>query len=756
MYRAEVTPTKTRLVKVVAGVRTVLGETNFNLNYEQYYSLKVKVNGSRIRIYLGGTPIIDKTDTTYTTGKIGPFSEAANSLFRNFAITTYMGSDSLIENVGLVGSSLTYNKTYSDPENDPAIASLSSWSFTHTEPNKFLDAVDGYSGLSALHGQTVTSPYLELDKVGKYKLTYKIPDDPAPAGYKFPNNVFADYRKYSDLAEQTVIIHRKPIAVFTLSVAGDNTVNWTDNSYDPDRWLSTTKYSTEATGINYRTTKGIVDRRYSYTDPAGNTQFGKLTRPEVTGTYIVRLAVKDEYGAWSDWVEQTININIPVPNSPPTAVLTFPNGTQANPSYVNTLQPTITWNQTDPDANTTFAAYQVQIKNAAGTVLIDSGTKPQGTTATSASWVVSQNLTLGSLYQVVVRVSDGNAWSNWSNVGWMITNRPPTATMTVPNGTQAVPTLFSTTRPELKWSQTDPDPGTTYTQFQVQITNEANNVIIKDSGIIAKSTISTTGSWIVNSDLPTGVKLRVWVRVHDGYVWSSYSPQTWMYINRPPLAAFDWSPRPVWEGDMVSLSNQSSDPDGDALTYTWKIVRPDSSVVMTDVVHWTNRFDLPGDYKVTLTASDGIAVHSITKTINTAPLTIQSDVTYTSRWLQLHEERGHNTLQAPKDFYSGEIFVVATRSSPAPVAEARAWLDTVGLDGKAIFIEDILVSSGDPLEFKGELFDPILQSMTGGLPPGVQMIHFQIRYLNGTVRKQDIPVQIIGNVQKSFGVHRVR
>ncbi|MNR42233.1 hypothetical protein D3C85_1607280 [compost metagenome] len=58
--------------------------------------------------------------------------------------------------------------------------------------------------------------------------------------------------------------------------------------------------------------------------------------------------------------------------------------------------------------------------------------------------------------------------------------------------------------------------------------------------------------------------------------------------------------------------------------------------------------------------------------------------------------------------------------------------------------------------FIGELYDSKFQSLTEGLPKGLQLIHFQIRYSNGVVKIEDIPIEIIGNVQQSVGVHRVQ
>ncbi|MGO4276367.1 hypothetical protein AB4Z22_42200, partial [Paenibacillus sp. TAF58] len=164
-----------------------------------------------------------------------------------------------------------------------------------------------------------------------------------------------------------------------------------------------------------------------------------------------------------------------------------------------------------------------------------------------------------------------------------------------------------------------------------------------------------------------------------------------------------------------------------------------------------------GMYKVSLTVSDGRLSSTVVKLISAMPLTIHPDVTYTDNWLILHEKSGHQTVSAPKDFYSGEILIVSSKSSPAPVDEVTAWIDTTGLDGHALYVSERLVAAGgDATSFSGELFDAKFQSFTEGLPQGLQTIHFQIRYHNGVVKTENIPVQIIGNVNKSVGVHRVQ
>ncbi len=915
MYRLEFTTNKISLSKLVGGVRTELRSTPVWLSTTSFNNIKVSVRGGKIKVRMGTVPIMEVTELALTEGTYGFFIGGYGSHFRNFYVKVPIVDNNKISDTGIAGEELTYSTEFVDPESDDHLISMDKWKYEHTNSTKFLDSGDGRSGLSAYHNQTVMGdPIKTLDKVGVYKLTFIGADDPTPVGFKYPNPAFAEYLSESDPYARNVLIHRRPIGVLNVSQDPYYNVSYDDQSYDPDRWLNNWTYSTEPTGIDYSATRGIVDRRYEYIKPDGTTVSGKLTRVKEMGAYTFRVAVKDEYGAWSDWAEAILWLDAPPANHapfvditshtstdmnnpsgsagnnplftwnavdydadsrivrseidvqqyyynyynnpqwqwfsmnnpnivkvsnvlsdghtvslsynypmtvysnltykvrirvqdeqgdwsgwseryfalgfPPTATLTFPNGTQANPTPISdgVLKPS--WNQNDPDVPTEYRSFQYRILNANGTQVQYNqygyvyDAQRYGSFAHSCSYDSDNNswnncdyYTIATTwnthptewfglsliqgqngpFQVQVRVHDGRYWSAWSNSGWFTMNRPPVANMTIPSGTQAAPTIFSELRPTFEWNQTDPDPGTTFTYFQMQITNEANDVLLLDSGQFYQGTVSNVGSWMVNQELPAGQKLRVRVRVFDGVTWSDYSAQTWFYINRAPVAEFDWTPKPVWEGDVVTSMNTSFDPDGDVLTYAWKLEQPDGVTSTFSTKDISHRFLKPGMYKVSLTVSDGRLSNTVVKMISAMPLTIRSDVTYTDNWLILHEKSGHQTVSAPKEFYSGEIFIVSSKSSPAPVDEVTAWIDTTGLDGHALYVSERLVAAGgDATSFSGELFDAKFQSFAEGLPQGLQTIHFQIRYHNGIVKTEDIPVQIIGNVNKSVGVHRVQ
>ncbi|MFS0725923.1 PKD domain-containing protein [Paenibacillus sp. 1P07SE] len=738
MYRLEISDKLMAVSKIENGQRTQLGSAAITLNSEEFSTVKVSARGNKIRVRYKGMPVFEVTDSTFDEGTYGFFMNAYGSNFRNLIVGVPLETGNELDNVGLVGEKLNYTTTFDDLEKDERIEGEDQWTYLHTDPDKFLDSGDGLSGMSRHHEKTYASPRESLDRVGVYSISYSAKDDPTPEGYEHPDPTFAEYVQQADEYTQFVTIHRRPIAKFTVRQAADYLVTYTDTSYDPDRYLPDGRCSTEDTGINYCQTRGITSYTYEYIDPKGEKFDGQLRRPSYAGLYTLRLSVRDEYGAWSDWYEQELFLDADPPNTPP-----VPGFTQ---SHTNTFRGVeLTFESTAYDAEDGPREnlkhwYYIQNDQTGAVEVLSSNSRTTWTKTFS---------TLGRFYvRQVVEDSGGLRATHQRTVN--IVNAPPTTNITNPSSTnQNSPTILTELRPNFTWNyhDVDDDPQTRY-QLRVsrygglvqQITNEIS---------------SSAKNHVATGDLPERVDMYVEVRAHDGNVWGEWSSPKFFRIitNRPPTADFDWSPKPVYEGDRLQLIDRSSDPDGDPLTHQWQIRRPNGSSSSSTLPRPELTGVAPGEYRVTLTVSDGKESASTSKVITVLPLDIAAEIHHTPLWLERHREAGHETESAPKDFYAGETLVLRATTSAAPVRSVTAVLDSRGMDGGRLLTSVPLSPSVHP-RYAAEMYDERWGSLASGLTKGPHRVRFTVEYANGVVKTADVPFTIIGNALEAAGVHR--
>src|SRR5690606_12090011 len=129
-----------------------------------------------------------------------------------------------IEQYLLLGEEILIETFYADRENDPIYQDR--WIYKHDHTY-----FDNSLGQISDSGVFRSSPYTKFDKVGKYEVTYQAQDNPSI------DNRFSNYRKWSkdNLSKLTLLVHRKPIPVFTVKVnhgSTTSTVTITENSYD--------------------------------------------------------------------------------------------------------------------------------------------------------------------------------------------------------------------------------------------------------------------------------------------------------------------------------------------------------------------------------------------------------------------------------------------------------------------------------------------------------------------------------------------
>lgn len=656
MYRVEVSTSQVKLVKVVDGESSALASFTYPIRMEQAYNLKVKARGTRIRVYMDGAPIIDVKDSTFTTGAFGIFAEVPYTVLKDFSVALYETTGDEVENLAIVNTPITYNKTYTDLENDPLISDKTTWKFTNIQPYKFLNVGDGTSdpvGTNSYNGVIVRQPSPSLSKVGVYSVELVETDDPAPNGYKHPSTAFEEFQKESDPANHHIVVHRRPIAQFSLSInSSTHLVEWSDTSYDPDRWLSPTNYSTESSGIDYRTTRGVLERRYYYIDPNGKQVNRQLVVPTLAGEYTVAETVRDEYGAWSDWEEQTITIETPVVNHPPMAQVTVPASTdQNNPTKFAAVRPTFRWTYSDEDGDPQ-SQYEMRIMRYGGSLLLSSGIRTGAAT-----------------------------------------------------------------------------------------------------------------SWIPSADLPGGTNLYVQVRVYDGTEWSDWSSPKFFSINRPPAANFDWSPKPVYEGDTVQFSTTVSDLDNDTLAVAYEITSPDGlkqtfsySFLSPYSTHAgpSIRMQATGTWTVKMTVSDGAApAASVTKVVQVGALGVLGAVKHTDAWEKnrLAYNEKYDPDRPSGTFWAGEAFVLEAMTTDTGASGTKAASVTVtafGQQPKALDSTDSAKTRWSALYRSADTDIDFSR-----LDDGTYTFVFTATYTNGTVKTHAVTITIDESMDAYASVHRL-
>ncbi|WEK53521.1 MAG: hypothetical protein P0Y55_13145 [Candidatus Cohnella colombiensis] len=738
------------IAKYVNGTRTVLQSAPFPLTNLTNYKVRIKNVGDQMNVWLNGIPILQANDTTYTTGKFGYFSDKAFTTFsplsyKTIAETSPWSTLYAIWNNGTATAEVQYGEiSFVDPENDPPVDGKYNWKVEHTI--KFINN----QGLSVLHGNSFSDEQLTFDKVGNYKVILSAKDDPHPQ-YLYPDNTFDEYRKQSNEFEQMIIVHRRPIASFTVKQATDGVVKWTDSSYDPDRYESATKYDTEDTGIDYKATKGIMEKKFYYVTPSGTTKYEKLVTPAELGTYEIGLAVKDEYSAWSDWAVQSLVVGIiPTPNTPPIP------GFTASP-FTTYRGVDVTINSTASDAEDGAREnlkHEYYIRN----VTTGGAESLQSTVRTS--WTKTFN-SLG-VFTIRQVVEDSKGATAQIEKQVTIVNRIPTATVTTPGSSNSSsPTKLTVLRPEFIWSYTDADSDV-QAQYQVRV-SRYDGILVLDSTIKPGASVK----WTASADLPEKVNMYVEVRVHDGYDWSSWSAKRYFYIetNQPPTGDFTWTPSPVYEGDTVQFITSVDDPDRDILQVKYEIVPPTGSSIvysytMNDPYANTGpsiKMQQVGTWTVKMTVSDGKATEvSIIKAVIVNELGVWGAVKHTPEWdsNRIAYNKKYKVNRDESTFWAGEAFVLGAETTNTGTSATKA----IKVEAKMFGNETKQLSATDTTQVQ---WSTVLRSADttidfSKLENGSYSFLFTATYSNGTVKTATVTIIIAGSMYQYVQVHRIQ
>ncbi|NLP52210.1 PKD domain-containing protein [Bacillus sp. RO1] len=198
--------------------------------------------------------------------------------------------------------------------------------------------------------------------------------------------------------------------------------------------------------------------------------------------------------------------------------------------------------------------------------------------------------------QVEVQDNVGNIGAATSNMFKF--NNPPTADFV-----WSPTNVYNNTNVQFENKSTDPEGDILTNQWSYQEPNSTSWVNFSTLEDPSR-TFNKKGAW------------KVRLTVNDGE-FSDTVTKNLIVQNRAPVANFTYSPTTIYNNTNITFTNSSTDADLDTLSYQWSYQEPQSSswVDFSTAVNPTRILNTQGEWKIRLTAFDGLVSHSATKTI---------------------------------------------------------------------------------------------------------------------------------------------
>lgn len=641
---------------------------------------------------------------------------------------------------------VSFNVAYSDFESDP----MNALRFTgnHVNPNYF----DNSNGTFDFNGYRPGSE-VGLNKVGLYELNYSAQDKPHPLA------AFTAFYKWSKPITSKVLVHRRPIALFTVKSAFTDGVVIEDKSYDLDHNLTD-----PAKGIKQWHWQWRMEGATAWTEgkPAGKNVLA------VGKDYYLRLQVTDLENAKSQWYVQQLS---PGPGGVPVTLLGAK--VKARDAGFNHLGlPAGEW-LTLYDIKTTYggAAHHLWI-DVLNDDLIPVKTIPYvAPNYSETDGVLSWNnvdIHVPSTFAdkaTAVRVRAVDRGSAYDEKDLSILIRTPvTVSGDVTKVVVDTPTKVTAT--------------TNKYATAVDVTMNHGTAYGKTVAMTYIRTVGTTKHWAVSytetSDtIPDGTyTARFEARTDNGNTATDTDPYG-LIANRPPsILAIQEIPGFIYEGDDVKASISVTDPDLDVLdmTVTFKdngdqiittknqVVSPSGNAYSPVVVPLTD--DIPlNTYKIEVSLNDRKGgTDSGLKTFTVSPLSVVGKVNHTKKW---HENRiAYNRKKTGTDdsprayhvFWSGERFMLEADTTVIDTASGvRCTKLTVDIQGEGY---NTTLSSADGHNWSGELWEESMMNKWGRSGAENLAFRFTATYSNGRVKVDDVAI-VMDTRETFYEIHRL-
>ncbi|WP_338554387.1 hypothetical protein [Paenibacillus sp. KS-LC4] len=459
-------------------------------------------------------------------------------------------------------------------------------------------------------------------------------------------------------------------------------------------------------------------------------------------------------GAWSD----DSNTAYFIIDSPPTAYLLSYNGAAASePIYTNNNRPSLRVFTIDPENDPITAINYNVFFHADDSKVLDTNTANAAT-----SHVPTLPLQEG-LHYWKARAYDSYVWGPYSSDGYFFvdTVQPDDVEEQLEIKPTSVTVNFNA------FNDAAPSSGHAARVFYMQKVNPDGSV----------KTIDLNGDGLAeyNIALPAAARSYQVAGLIPGQAYRltvidtdvAGNPGKYAYIyfvtNRPPTIHVDWSPKPIFEGDMVTFELNAADPDKDTLALKLELKSPSGQKFEYEyAVSYPYgkpgprlKMEQAGAWQLSVTVADGLAEPvTISRTVQVQPLKVAGMVNHTDDWNSIRKsfnKKQSGDEEAPRAysvFWAGEKFILAANATET------------GTDTKTERVEVAMNRLQTKLEVKntagtlwaGELWDASFEKLN----KGTLSFTFTAYYNNGTVKQDVVQVSVDGAVNEVLGVHRVR